>query len=185
MKREMKSVLCGIALGFTLSWEVACGGAFSGRGAEGSDGSGEQPLANACAGTQGTGTYKGYDCSSQEFVATENLTCAEAQQHCLTDANANPDGSVLCTWNDRLLYRRDASAGACDARVCSSVAGVGEYRAYTCPSYNTIFIQLSTCQSALSNCQYNASSNPNSSVYCTWKGTEIFRREKTAGSCPH
>ena len=194
MKRAMMSVLGWTALGFTLSWGLACGNPSQGPDADGAEpDSSQAPSAeeqasqsqtDECAGAQGVGTYKGYTCPIHNLVIVSNITCAEARQRCVLDASANPGHNSFCTWNDQLIYRKETDAGMCNSLICQAVTGVGPYKGYTCPSYNTIFVQLSSCQSALSSCEFNARSNPNSSVYCTWKGTEIYRREKTAGACP-
>ncbi|WP_157758639.1 hypothetical protein [Cystobacter fuscus] len=143
-----------------------------------------EALADECSGAQGTGTYKGYVCPSHNFIITQKISCAEARNNCVLNANANPGSSFFCTWNDRVIYRRDVSAGACNSLVCAAVTGTGQYKGYVCPSHNFINTNAISCQEAQSNCQLNANSNPNSSFYCTWKGTEIFRLERTAGICP-
>ena len=189
MKRGLMSVLGRAVLGCTLSWGMACGGPSAAPDPDASpdEQRAEQPAQQStdpCAGAQGTGTYSGYLCPSLPFASTPNLSCTESLQNCLLEANANPGKSLFCTWNDRVLYRKDVSAGACNNLVCQALPGLGAYKAYTCPSSLSISIQLSSCQGAQSNCLFNANSNPPSGIYCTWKGMEIFRQEKIVGSCP-
>lgn len=203
MNIDMTAVLGRMALGFMLSGALACGGttlqgpeeegtAFEERSAPepsalAEDSAAPEPfeeLANDCSGAQGKGTYKGYMCPSHNFITTKNISCAEARSNCALNANSNPGQSVFCTWNDRVIYRRDVSAGACNSLVCNAVTGTGQYKGYVCPSHNFITTNTISCREAQSNCQLNANSNPSSSFYCTWKGTEIFRRETTAGICP-
>jgi hypothetical protein len=40
--------------------------------------------------------------------------CAEAYDNCLVNADANPDDSVVCVWNDLTLFERELAPGVCD-----------------------------------------------------------------------
>jgi hypothetical protein len=186
MKRDTTSLLHRTIWGVTLSWALGCGGVpeTPETGEELATSDVSEALADECSGALGTGTYKGYFCPSHNFITTQAISCAEARNNCVLNANSNPGSSVFCTWNNRVIYRRDVSAGACNSLVCSAVTGTGQYKGYVCPSHNFISTNAISCQEAQSNCQLNANSNPSSSFYCTWNGTEIFRLERTAGICP-
>ncbi|WP_093518328.1 hypothetical protein [Stigmatella erecta] len=122
-------------------------------------------------------------CPSHQFITTSGITCAQARSNCITNANANPGTSFFCTWNDRIIYRKDVTAGSCNSLVCPAVTGKGRYQGFICGSHNFITTEQISCQSAQSNCILNSNANPSSSFYCTWKGTEIFRRETVPGIC--
>ncbi|WP_083969213.1 S8 family peptidase [Hyalangium minutum] len=69
-----------------------------------------------CAATVGTGTYKGYICDSNlNFISTQNISCQYARDNCLLNASNNPSRSFYCTWNGIPVYRREVSAGVCNA----------------------------------------------------------------------
>lgn len=141
-------------------------------------------LVDPCANATGLGTYKGQVCEgSFNFVNETGLSCQESLQRCTLKAAANPATSFYCTWNGRLIYRKDVTAGACNSQVCQSASGTATYLGYMCPSHNFIRTDNSSCQSALDNCAQNAALNPTRSIYCTWNGIEIYRRELTAGAC--
>jgi hypothetical protein len=145
----------------------------------------EQPvLADPCADATGPGTYKGYTCgTSSHFITTESISCQEARRKCTLKAGANPGTSFYCTWNDRLVYRKEVAAGSCNPLVCQVSSGTGTYRGYVCGSHNFITTNNIPCQFALDNCALSAANNPNRSFVCTWNGIEVFRREQIPGSC--
>lgn len=69
-----------------------------------------------CAATVGTGTYKGYVCeSNHNFILTQSISCKEARDNCVLNANSNPGRSFYCKWNDIPIYRREVSAGVCNS----------------------------------------------------------------------
>ncbi|MDC0712101.1 hypothetical protein POL68_26785 [Stigmatella sp. ncwal1] len=202
MQNKLSSVWGRALLQSTLVWAMACGGqpplpeeegleitaaveptqeSFESEDSFSEDPS--QQLADACSGATGTGTYKGYMCPSHLFITTKSISCAAARSNCILNANSNPGTSFFCTWNDRVIYRKDVTAGACNPLVCSAVTGKGQYKGYICPSHNFITTEQISCQDAQSNCALNSNANPSSSFYCTWKGTEIYRRETVAGIC--
>lgn len=171
-------------LGLALGWALGCGGATPADPGGSPGGGDSEPVPSECAGTSGTGAYRGSFCGSSLFINTSALSCPQARADCMRQAAANPARSIFCTWNNRVIYRADTSAGACNTLVCDSVLGQGQYRGSFCGSFAFANTPDSTCQDALTNCESNAQSNPDMSVYCTWQGQEIYRREKTAGACP-
>ncbi|MFY0581280.1 hypothetical protein ACN28S_49815 [Cystobacter fuscus] len=145
-------------------------------------------LADSCADATGPGIYKGYTCEdSNNFIIAENVSCQDARRKCELNARANPSLSFYCTWNDRVVYRKEISVGACDAEVCQSTSGTGRQVLYFCISpteLRPVIISSSiTCQSAFDNCKLNADLNTHRSVLCTWNDQEIFRGELVAGVC--
>jgi hypothetical protein len=145
-------------------------------------------FADSCADATGPGTYKGYTCEdSNNFIIAEDVSCQDARRKCGLNAKANPSLSFYCTWNDRVVYRKEISAGACNAEVCQSNPGTGRRVLYFCISPTelqpAIISDSITCQSALDNCKLNADVNTHRSVLCTWNDEEIFRRERVAGVC--
>ncbi len=61
-----------------------------------------------------TGEYRGYFCSEQLFILTQDITEAEALANCQLNAASNPDRSVSCTWNGQVIFVNELTAGACD-----------------------------------------------------------------------
>ncbi|HYO52476.1 hypothetical protein [Archangium sp.] len=145
----------------------------------------EQPaLADPCVSATGPGTYKGYTCgNSSNFITTTGISCQEARRKCTLKAAANPETSFYCTWNDRLVYRKETAAGACNPLVCQVTTGTGTYRGYICGSHNFITTNNISCQYALDNCALNAANNPSRSFFCTWNDIEVFRKEQVPGIC--
>ncbi|WNG43127.1 hypothetical protein F0U60_02700 [Archangium minus] len=141
-------------------------------------------LADPCADATGTGTYKGHTCEdSFTFITAEGLSCQEARRKCTAKAAANRETSFYCTWNNRVIYRQDVVAGACNPRVCELASGTGRYRGYICGSHNFIITDNIPCEYALENCALNAANNPTRSFFCTWNDIEVFRRELVPGIC--
>jgi hypothetical protein len=141
-------------------------------------------LADPCVDATSPGTYKGYTCGTAfNFITTENISCQEARRKCALKAEANPGTSFLCTWNGRLVYRKELAAGACNPLVCQTLSGTGTYRGYICGSHNFITTNNIPCQYALDNCALNATNNPSRSFFCTWNGTEVMRKELVPGAC--
>ena len=70
------------------------------------------------------------------------------------------------------------------ANTCAAKHGKGTYKGYSCDSsHRFITTKNITRQAALDNCKRNARNNPTLSLYCTWNGKEIYRKELKAGIC--
>jgi hypothetical protein len=151
----------------------------------------QQPQAlesgSPCYGQTGTGTYEGYLCGNNrpQFIETRNLECQTAYSNCVANARNNPSESILCTWNGRVLYRRETSTGgSCDEVECQTATALGDYNGYFCEG-NHNFIQTPgiTCRAAFRNCVLNANLNPSNSVYCEWKSRVIYRKDLSLNYC--
>ena len=142
---------------------------------------------NPCYGEGGTGTYEGFICGNArpQFIETRNLDCQSAYSNCVTNARNNPSESILCTWNGRVIYRRDTSTGgSCEQVECLTSTVLANYNGYFCEG-NHKFIATPdiTCRTAFRNCVLNANSNPSSSIYCEWNSRVIYRKELSANYC--
>lgn len=68
--------------------------------------------------------------------------------------------------------------------ACAGKGGTGTYKGYICDSsHRFITTKNITRRAALDNCKLNAQNNPTRSLYCTWNGKEIYRKELRAGIC--
>lgn len=145
-------------------------------------------LADPCADAAGTGTYRGYICEGERsFITAEGISCQDTRRKCQLNAEASPGSSFYCTWNDRVVYRKDVSAGACNSLTCKTTSGIGQRVLNICYSPDDVAPAIisdgMSCQDALDNCKRNADVNSHRSILCHWRGLEIFRRELTVGSC--
>src|SRR5688500_13080916 len=134
--------------------------------------------ADACEGLEGLGSYEGFFCAYDgPFILTESISCQDALDNCALNASVNPTESVLCTWNDVVIFTNEVTPGACEdvggdpeppTSTCDGLQGVGSYEGFFC-TYDGPFILTETisCQDALDNCALNASANPTESVLCT------------------
>ncbi|HYO66549.1 MAG TPA: S8 family serine peptidase [Archangium sp.] len=137
-----------------------------------------------CAGASGSGIYKGYTCEdANNFIVAEGLSCQDARRKCELNASSSPRTSFFCTWNDRVVYRKEGTPGVCNPLVCEAILGTGRQEGYICGSHRFMITDNSPCQDAVDVCALNAETNPSVSFLCTWKGTEVYRKERVAGAC--
>jgi hypothetical protein len=72
-------------------------------------------LPDACVGTQGEGSYVMSLCRTDGgYLFTQGISCSEAYDNCLLNADANPEESITCVWNDQTLFERELTPGTCD-----------------------------------------------------------------------
>jgi hypothetical protein len=141
-------------------------------------------LEDPCAGVTGLGTYKGYTCeTSHNFIIANNISCQDTRRKCALNAENRPGLSFFCTWNDQVVFRKDTSPGVCNPLVCSILPGTGRQEGYICGSHKFLITDNSTCEAAVELCAQNADLNPSTSFLCTWKGTEVYRKERVVGAC--
>lgn len=66
------------------------------------------------------GSYTGSICNTNSvFIRTNNITCKAARDNCALNASYNPATSFYCEWNGRVIYRKEVTAGACNATAAS------------------------------------------------------------------
>ncbi len=74
-----------------------------------------------CQTSTQLGNYTGYICNtSSAFIKTSSITCKEAKDNCILNANNNPTSSFYCEWNSRVIYRKDVTAGICNNIAAST-----------------------------------------------------------------
>lgn len=74
-------------------------------------------LPDACVGTQGEGYYTMSLCRADGGnLFTQGISCSEAYDNCLVNADANPGESISCVWNDLTLFEREQTPDACAVR---------------------------------------------------------------------
>ncbi|ATB38019.1 hypothetical protein CYFUS_003445 [Cystobacter fuscus] len=60
---------------------------------------------------------------------------------------------------------------------------LGQFKGYIRASHTFLSGEQVSCHDAQYLCRVNADANPSLSIYCTWKGTEVYRRETVPGIC--
>lgn len=74
-----------------------------------------------CQTSTQLGNYTGYICNSNSaFIKTSSITCKEAKDNCILNANSNPSTSFYCEWNSRAIFRKDVTAGVCNTTAAST-----------------------------------------------------------------
>lgn len=131
----------------------------------------------------------GSDCASgREALPGAELSCEGARTACRQHAERNPDQSVSCTWDGKIVYEREAAVGACTdpglPNACVGTQGGGSYVMSLCRTDGgALFAQDISCSEAYDNCLINADANPDENITCVWNGLTLFERERTPGVC--